>query len=131
MVYAGAFEDSVITYLKGVDRKNPGLFGKSRQKLIQRCKDGDPLRLVREPSNPFDSVAVKVCNWKEQQLGYLSKYVASKVAPLLDSGKAVQAEVREIRNVGTYYDCLVEITVENIVWGKDRTPVDKSRIDEL
>ena len=131
MVYAGGFENSVINYLKGVDRKNPGLFGKSRQKLIQRCKDVDPLRLVREPCNPFDSNAIKVCSWNEQQLGYLSRYVASKVAPLLDSGKTVEAKVKEVGNVGTYYDCLVEITVENIVWGKDRTPVDKSRVDKL
>jgi len=131
MVYAGAFENSVITYIKGVDRRNPGLFGKHRQKLIRDCKSGEVLKLIREPNNPVDENAIKVCNQKKQQLGYLSRHVASKVAPLLDSGKIVEAEVREIGNIGTHYKCLVEITVENIVWGKARTPIDKSRVDEL
>jgi len=131
MVYSGSPESSVITYVKGVDRKNPGLFGKHRQKLIQRCKHGDPLRLVREPNNPVDTNAIKVCNWKKQQLGYLSKYVASKVAPLLDCGKIVEAEIREISESGAHYDCLIEVTAENIVWGQDRNPLDMSKPSDL
>jgi hypothetical protein len=131
MVYSGSPESSVITYIKGVDRKNPGLFGKHRQKLITQCNNGDLLKLVREPNNPVDTNAIKVCNWKKQQLGYLSRYVASKVAPLLDSGKNVEAEIREIRGSKKHYDCLIEITAENIVWDKDRNPLDMSKPGDL
>jgi len=131
MVYSGSPESSIITYVKGVNRKNPGLFGKHRQKLVGRCKIGDPLKLVRELNNPVDTNAIKVCNWKKQPLGYLSRYVASKVAPLLDSGKIVEVEVREIRDTGKHYDCLIEITAENIVWDENRNPLDMSKPSDL
>jgi len=131
MVYTGSRENSIITYIKGVNRRNPGLFGKHRQKLIRDCKSGEVLKLIREPSNPVDGNAIKVCNRKKQPLGYLSRHVASKVAPLLDSGKTVEVEVRKIRDIGTHYDCLVEIPAENIVWGKNGNPIDMARPSDL
>jgi hypothetical protein len=131
MVYSGSPESSIVTYLKGVNRKNPGLFGKHRQKLIRDCKSGQVLKLTREHNNPVDENAITVCNWKKQPLGYLSRHVASKVAPLLDSGKTVEVEVRKIRDIGSHYDCLVEITAENIVWDKNGNPMDMSKPSDL
>jgi hypothetical protein len=46
--------------------------------------------LVREPGNPYDPNAVKVC-FCELQLGYLPKQIAVKLAPLMDAGRTFQA----------------------------------------
>ena len=139
----------IRTYVKGVTYVNPDW--SSRQDIIKGCKQGDKLTLVREPDNQHDRNAVKVCVISEKnsgffskifgpkvvakQLGYLSKYVASRVAPLMDKGIPVHAEVREIRQVERgeitlseamkegFSECLVEITAENIEWDEERNPM--------
>jgi hypothetical protein len=47
------------------------------------------------------------------------------------SGKIVEAQIREIRGSGKHHDCLIEITAENIVWDKDRNPLDMSKPSDL
>lgn len=131
MVHTGSLYNSIITYMRDVNRRNPGLFGKHRKKLIRDCTRGEFLKLIREPDNLFDQNAIKICNQQEQPLGYLSRYVAAKVAPLLDAGKTVEVKIREIHDIGKYYECLLEITAENTVWDKNRNPLDISRPDDL
>ena len=139
----------IRTYVKGVTYQN--LDWSSRQDIIKGCKQGDKLTLVREPDNQYDGNAVKVCVISEEksgflskilgpkvvarQLGYLSKYVASKLAPLMDKGIPVHVEVREIRQAERaeiilsgamkegFSECLVEITAENIQWDEERNPM--------
>lgn len=139
----------IRTYIKGVTYENPN--GSSRQNILRGCQKGDILTLVRELDNPYDSNAVKVClSSKEKsgflsrilggkavakQLGYLSKYLASRIAPLMDKGVPVYAEIRDFRNsesteiylsganTRTYLDCLIEITAHNIQWDEERNPI--------
>ena len=56
---------------------------------------GSPVSLIREPDNPADPLAVGVWlleggapRWR---LGYLDRSVASRIAPRLDAGMAVDA----------------------------------------
>jgi hypothetical protein len=140
-------DDSIIAYIEGVTYANDD--GSRRQEIIRNCKKGDELILLREPSNSYDINAIKVCTFKKpgflsrllrrkpvlSQLGYLSKYVASRIAPLMDEGAHVQVVVNDIEPLekvettqsGTMIEiiceCLVEITVGNIQWDKDKNPV--------
>jgi hypothetical protein len=58
---------------------------------------GTPVVLLREPENPADPLAVSVWlleggrpRWR---LGYLDRTVASRIAPRLDAGVEVEAEL--------------------------------------
>ncbi|UCB47954.1 MAG: HIRAN domain-containing protein [Deltaproteobacteria bacterium] len=140
-------DNSLIAYVMGVTFANAD--GSSRQEIIRNCKQGDELILLREPNNRYDIHAIKVCAFKKpgflrrwlrrkpvlSQLGYLSKYVASRVVPLMEEGVHVQAVVNEIEQsekvetgqsgtvIETVYECLVEISAENVKWDADRNPV--------
>ena len=140
-------DKSIIAYVIGVTYSNAD--GSSRQEIIGNCRKGDKLILLREPSNPYDINAVKVCAPKKpgflsrllrrkpvlSQLGYLSEYVASRIAPLMDEGVPVQAVVNEIEQsekvetghsgtvIESVHECLVEISAENVTWDTDKNPV--------
>jgi len=92
----GKPEEFVLTYTKiaGTSHTNPD--GTSRQKLIKKLKEGASLDLVREPDNPYDKNAIKICNKKGKQLGYIGRELAETLAPCLDNNSIVWAEVTEI-----------------------------------
>lgn len=58
---------------------------------------GTPVALIREPDNPADPLAVGVWLLEGERprwrLGYLDRTVASRVAPRLDAGAVVEAEL--------------------------------------
>jgi hypothetical protein len=58
---------------------------------------GTPARLVREPANPADPLAVAVWvtleAWGPWRLGYLDRGVAARIAPRLDAGLELGAEL--------------------------------------
>jgi hypothetical protein len=140
-------DDSLIAYVLGVTSANAD--GSNRQDIIRNCKKGDELILLREPNNPYDINAIKVCAFRKPgllrrwlrrkpvltQLGYLSKYVASRVVLLMDEGVPVQAVVNGIEQsekvetgqsgtvIETVYECLVEISAEDVKWDTDSNPV--------
>jgi hypothetical protein len=140
-------DDSIIAYVEGVTYANQD--GTRRQEIIGKCKKGDELILLREPGNPFDINTIKVCTLKKRgflsrllrrkpdlsQLGYLSKYVASRIAPLMDEGMLVEVVVNDIEQsekvettqsgtmIEMIHECLVKITAKNIKWDKDQNPV--------
>jgi hypothetical protein len=91
----------------GVAAKNDD--GKSRQDYIRAfCKAGTSLQLVREPKNKFDPNAVGV--WvtvrvligpaTAVQIGYIGADLARDLAPLIDGGTPVQAEVSQVTGGG-------------------------------
>ncbi|HUP91037.1 MAG TPA: HIRAN domain-containing protein [Solimonas sp.] len=53
---------------------------------------GAALRLVREPANPFDALAVAVY-WGEFKLGYVARSAGCALAESLDRGARLQARV--------------------------------------
>jgi hypothetical protein len=58
---------------------------------------GDPLTLVREPQNPYDSNAVRV-EWKGQPLGYVPRRDNRDVARQMDRGVAAQARIVNLKD---------------------------------
>lgn len=56
---------------------------------------GDPLLLVREPTNPDDPNAVRV-EWRGRLLGYLPRVDNADVARMLDRGQSLAASIRSV-----------------------------------
>ncbi len=69
--------------------------------IAGRVRPGDPLTLVREPDNPEDQWAIRVC-WRGDHLGYIGREVAEKLAPKIDRGAEVSAEFIDLWEV----DCV-------------------------
>ena len=74
----------IDTKVVGVSQANDD--GSSRQEIIRSSvQENDILTLQREPDNPYDDHAVKVLNLQAEQIGYLSREVASRVSFALDN----------------------------------------------
>ncbi len=110
---------TIKTKIVGVTFSNPG--GKSRQKLLKRCKKGDALLLIREPKNRYDRNAIKVCTQSHKQLGYISRELAEDMAPLMDEGNRASAQILNVTGestLGCNLGCNIEITwQEGIAFG--------------
>ena len=63
----------------------------NRQKIIRRCRDGEPIYLVREPDNPYDPNAIILCRGDGTDIGYIPTQQAAEIAPRLDRGSPVTA----------------------------------------
>ncbi len=97
---------SIHTKIRGVTHANPD--GANRQDIIRQwCRSGDALYLVREPKNPADSNAIQVrrivCSDAPdkpvlgEQLGYLSRELAEKLAPNIDEhGFVLMAKIMDV-----------------------------------
>jgi single-stranded-DNA-specific exonuclease len=96
MAYTGGQEEgkdmrSLFTKVAGVSRANDD--GSDRQQVLQ---DWRTLQLVRDPDNPYDKNAVKVCLATGRQLGFLSGELAADLAPKIDKGKRIEAVITEV-----------------------------------
>ncbi len=58
-------------------------------------QDGSPVSLVREPNNPYDSLAIRVDNEKGEKLGYVPRRKNEVLARLLDGGKMLYGKFVE------------------------------------
>jgi hypothetical protein len=88
-----------FTKVVGVSYENKD--GTSRQSIIERCRPGEILRLVREPDNPHDTNAVKVLRQNGEQLGYLPGHVVmTGLARDMDRGNYFRVEVEAITRGG-------------------------------
>jgi single-stranded-DNA-specific exonuclease len=76
--------------------KLAGVSFEGRQEVIGRLAPGAPLRLERQPDNPYDSDAVAVFDPAGDQVGFLNRRLAAALAPLLDSGVEYDIEVADI-----------------------------------
>ena len=76
--------------------KVAGVTFDNRQRLIRRMSVGDTVSLVRDPCNPYDSNAIKVINTNGDQIGFISKELASTMAINMDSGVNFVATVSNI-----------------------------------
>jgi hypothetical protein len=85
-----------LFYTKVVDitRRNPD--GSSRQEIISRCSVDERLTLQREPDDPQDIFAVKVCRTNGDQLGFLPPDRAAEIAAVMDGGGSVYAEISSL-----------------------------------
>ncbi|WP_210417881.1 HIRAN domain-containing protein [Bythopirellula goksoeyrii] len=58
-----------------------------REQWIARLELGSPIKIQREPRNPYDTNAIAVSDIEGRQLGYLKREVAIWFAPILDRGR--------------------------------------------
>jgi hypothetical protein len=63
-----ASDNVFFAKVHGVSYKNDD--GSSRQKIISRCKVGEELDIIPEPTNRHDPGAMQVCRKTGEQLGY-------------------------------------------------------------
>ncbi|MEO0501158.1 MAG: HIRAN domain-containing protein, partial [Pseudomonadota bacterium] len=68
--------------------------GVSRQELLRKARPGDEAYLIREPSNRYDSNAVRV-DCDAGPIGYLSREDAKLLAPVFDEGRKHTALLHE------------------------------------
>jgi hypothetical protein len=64
-----------------------------RQIAISHCVRGEQLELVREAENPYDRNAIRIRRLNGDDLGYVPRDNAAKLAPKMDAGQQVRAEV--------------------------------------
>ncbi|AMQ19633.1 HIRAN domain-containing protein [Geobacillus sp. JS12] len=105
-------ERIINTKIVGVTRKNED--GTSRQELIAECYEGEELFLEREPDNEHDPNAISVWNEYGEQLGYINKDLASRLAPQMDKGMRVSCFVTAV--TGGYddksYGCNIKLILD-------------------
>lgn len=70
-----------------------GIMYRNRQAAISRCFRGEPLRLVREPETPHDRNAIRILRSNREDIGYVPRDNAAKLAPKMDAGQPLRAEV--------------------------------------
>lgn len=98
--------------------------------IFQTIEVDDPIRLVREPDNPYDEYAVRVetANAEklgycpspgltfsgDDKLGYISRANNKLIARLMDAGKLIYGRVRlkELIN-GSYYKILIRVFMKD------------------
>lgn len=72
---AGAFYTKIV-----------GVTFEERQTLLGQVREGDRLRLRREPANPHDPHAIQVTMHDGRVLGYLNAHLAGRLGPSVDAG---------------------------------------------
>ena len=79
-----------------------GVTFEGRQSLLKDLYAGQQLILRRMPNNPYDSNAIAVYDSNSmQQVGFIRKYVAANLAPIMDrSDRCVTCTVKEITGGG-------------------------------
>lgn len=75
----------------------PNADGSSRQDELARCRPGEALQLLREPTNEHDPSAVAIFSCRGVQLGYLSADHAGWIGSKIDRGYDVRAVVERVK----------------------------------
>ena len=106
-----------MAYLPGfkIETKVVGVTFEGRQMVVAQLRAGEGVLLRREPFNPYDSNAISVEREAGEQIGYIDKCLAAKVAPEFDkNGDSVHAIVKEITGGYDAYSnrgVIIEFTV--------------------
>ncbi len=67
-----------------ITTKVVGVSFEGRQEVVAKLQMGDRVWLEREPFNPYDTNAIRVTRNNGEQIGYISRHLASSLAPLMD-----------------------------------------------
>ncbi|HEY5539842.1 MAG TPA: single-stranded-DNA-specific exonuclease RecJ [Coriobacteriia bacterium] len=76
--------------------KLAGVTFEGRQDVLERAAAGTPLRLVRQPDNPYDTNACALFDPHGDQVGFLNRRLAAALAPTIDAGVEYDVEVTEV-----------------------------------
>ncbi len=77
-----------------------GVTFEGRQALLPSVRPGERLRLVRDPHNPRDPHAIRVCTADGRQLGFLRATLAARLAPSMDAGARYSAAATAVTGGG-------------------------------
>ena len=69
--------------------------------LTAGLKEGDVLKLVREPQNRYDPRAIKVLNQDGMHIGYVPRIKNEVISNLMDAGKHMVCEITWMKE---YFD---------------------------
>lgn len=88
-----------VVKIRGIELKVVGVTfsnddGTNRQNIIKTMAKNSPIMMSREPQNKFDTNAIKVSTI-DGQVGYIGKDYSSILAPMMDSGRVFEAQVKE------------------------------------
>jgi hypothetical protein len=83
----------LATMVAGITYPNED--GTNRMEIIGRCTQFEHLLLIREPNNPYDRNAVKVCRKTGEQLGHIQRELAAEIVDKLHRGFGFCAVFRE------------------------------------
>lgn len=108
---------SFFSKISGTGQQNPD--GSYRQDIIPKyCTPGMPLVLRREPSNPYDPLAIglwievkTIFSKKLVQIGYVGEHLTEELAEIIDQGESVAIQISQITGGDGYnYGVNIEIT---------------------
>ena len=90
---------------------HPNSDGTNRQETLAFCNEGDDLLFSRDPSNPYDFFAIKVCRSNGQQLGFIPRELAKRIGPQMDQGKEITGSIAIITGFDEkgYRRCHIDI----------------------
>ncbi|MYL97210.1 hypothetical protein GR702_05420 [Novosphingobium sp. FGD1] len=83
--------------LPAIGERHDNEDGTSRQEELARCRPGEDVRLVREPENPHDRMAVAVVSCRGTKVGYLKRDRAVWIGSKIDRGYDVRAIVQRVK----------------------------------
>ena len=75
------------THIAGV------MYVRGIKKMAKQLSEGDELRLVREPKNPYDMWAIVIKNAANRKIGYIPRSRNEIIARLMDGGMRFKAVV--------------------------------------
>lgn len=73
-----------------------------RQKVIVTLTEGEQLKLMREPDNPYDSNAIRAITSAGYDAGHIRREIAAEIAPLIDAGIPYHCYVTAVTGGGKY-----------------------------
>lgn len=79
-----------------------GVTFNGRQRFIPGLRTGEELQVKRESWNPYDKNAIAVYDGRGNQLGYISKELASDLAPKMDGGVQYRISVASVTGGNGY-----------------------------
>lgn len=94
-----------------------GVTFEGRQALLAEVRTGERLRLVRDPANPRDPHAIKVCLPDGRQLGFLRATLAARLAPAIDAGARYAATAAALTGGGDRAQGLNIFVEREAAWG--------------
>jgi len=76
--------------------KLAGVTFEGRQETVARLTPGTPLRIERQPDNPYDPAACALFDPFGDQVGFFNRRLASALAPVIDAGVEYDVEVSDV-----------------------------------
>ena len=82
---------------RSIETKVVGVTYEGRQAVVAQLKMGEEVYLERDPLNPFDQNAIRVCRQSGQQFGFLNRDLAAALSSRMDHyGRQIIAVVSAI-----------------------------------